>query len=129
MFQCLLDLPAELLTEVALPLQVPQWLLQPPARGIMVSRPWGPLLTCTKAVTRGDLCLLRVKEFLLTDTVTRDINKGLGPDMDPGLVTDHMGVRETAVLVGLGVLQVQASILDIHKASTHPRVGTDLLPK
>lgn len=128
MFQCLLDLPAELLTEVDLPQQVPQWLLQPPARGITASQPWDLPHTCTKAGTRGGHSLLRDKEFLLTDTVTPDITRGLGLDTDPDLVTGHMEVQEIALQVDLGVLQ--ASTRDIHKASqaTLHRVGMDLLP-
>ena len=122
MFQCRLDLPAELRTEVVLPLQVRQWLLQLPARGIMVSQPWAPLLTFTKAATRGDPLLL---DSILTDTVIQDI-KDPGQDTDQDLVTDHMGDPETApqvVQVGL-----RASILATQEDSTLHKAGTDLLP-
>lgn len=128
MFQCLLDLRAELLTEVVLPQQVPPWLLPPPARGTMGNQPWDLPHTCTKAVTQGDQYLPQDKEFLLMDTVTRDITRAPGLDTDLGLVTGHMVVQETAVQVVLEVHILQVSILDIHKASTLHRVGMDLLP-
>lgn len=125
MFQCRLDLQAELRTEVVLPLQVRQWQLQLQARGIMVSQPWGPLHICTKAATRGDPFLLLDKEFPLTDTVTRDIIKDRGQDTGRDPVTDRMGVPETAPRVVQAGLR--ASIPVTHKDSTLHRVGMDLL--